>query len=138
MKFQGKYMAGRVLLIIFGLVSLTLPLAGLLGCGPGQVTEKIDLPSTPVLSIRSNWAVVSSPFLRLREEPLARSGVLAHIRRGAVLEVLSRTDQKEVLEDASSYWYQVSYEGLRGWVFGAFLEILDSKAKAETRASQQQ
>lgn len=111
-------------------------LGTLLGCGPRPAAEKIDLPPTPVLSIRSSWAVVTAPFLRLRQEPLAASGVLAHVRRGAVLEVLSRTDQKEVLEDASSYWYQVSYAGLRGWVFGAFLEIVDSKIKAETLAAE--
>jgi hypothetical protein len=91
-----------------------------------------------VLSIRSNWAVVNSPFLRLRQEPLAGSKVLAHVRRATVLEVLSRTERKEVLEDASSYWYQVSYAGLRGWAFGAFLEIVDSKAKAEALAAQLQ
>lgn len=128
-------MSLRALPIVLGLATA---LVGLLGCGPRPAVEKIDLPPTPVLSIRSNWAVVNSPFLRLRQEPLARSGVLAHIRRGAVLEVLSRTEQKEVLEDASAYWYQVSYAGLRGWVFGASLEIVDSKAKAEALASQLQ
>jgi hypothetical protein len=135
MKFQGKTMPFREFLIILG---LTFALAGLLGCGPRPAAERIDLPPTPVLSIRTNWAVVNSPFLRLRQEPLAGSGVLAHIRRGAVLEVLSRTDQKEIIEDASAYWYQVSYAGLRGWVFGAFLEIVDSKAKAEALAAQLQ
>jgi hypothetical protein len=89
-----------------------------------------------VLSIRSTWAVVTSPFLRVREEPLAEAQVLAHIRRGAVLEILSRTERKEQIEDATSYWYQVSYEGLRGWVFGAFLEVVDSKLKAESLAAQ--
>jgi len=120
---------------LLALCGLTFLLAGLLGCGPRQVTERIDLPPTPVLSIRSNWAVVNSPFLRLRQEPLAGSKVLAHVRRGTVLEVLSRTERKEVLEDASSYWYQVSYAGLRGWAFGAFMEIVDSKAKAEALAA---
>ncbi len=134
MKFQGKTMPIRVLLAFV----LVFPLAVILGCGPRQVSEKIDLPPTPVLSIRSNWAVVNSAFLRLRQEPLSGSKVLAHIRRGSVLEVLSRTERKEVLEDASSYWYQVSYAGLRGWVFGALLEIVDSKAKAEALAAQLQ
>lgn len=111
---------------------LLLPLAS---CGRRQPVERIVLPPTPVLSIRSTWAVVTSPFLRLRSEPLADASVLAHIRRGSVLEVLSRTDRREELEQSSSYWYQVSYEGVRGWVFGAFLEIVDSKARAESMAA---
>lgn len=121
----------KIVLLALGCL---LPL--LSACGRRQVVERIELPPTPVLSIRSTWAVVTSPFLRVRAEPLAKSPVLAHIRRGSVLEVLSRTERKEELEDASSYWYQVSYEGLRGWVFGSFLEIVDSKARAENLAAQ--
>lgn len=118
------------------LLPLYVTLAAFLMGGCGQkVVERIDLPPTPVLSIRSTWAVVSSPFLRVREEPLAKSRILAHLRKGTVLEILSRTEKKEVLEDATSYWYQVSFEGLRGWVFGAFLEIVDSKSKAESLAA---
>ena len=119
--------------LFLGCLLLLLPLAS---CGRRPAAERIELPPTPVLSIRSTWAVVISPFLRVRDEPLAKAAVLAHIRRGAVLEVLSRTDRKEELEEASSYWYQVSYEGLRGWVFGAFLEIVDSRARAESLAAE--
>ncbi len=118
------------------LLGCLLVLLSAAACGRQPVTERIDLPPTPVLSIRSTWAVVTSPFLRVRDEPLAKARVLAHIRRGAVLEVLSRTERKEEQEEATSYWYQVSYEGLRGWVFGAFLEIADSKARAESLAAQ--
>ncbi len=118
------------------LALVPLALLPLASCGRRQQVERIDLPPTPVLSIRSTWAVVTSPFLRLRSEPLADASVLAHIRRGAVLEVLSRTDRREELEQASSYWYQVSYEGVRGWVFGAFLEIVDSKPRAESLAAE--
>jgi hypothetical protein len=120
---------------LLALASLLL-LLPITACGRRPVVERIELPPTPVLSIRSTWAVVTSPFLRVRAEPLANSPVLAHIRRGAVLEVLSRTEREEDLEDTRSYWYQVSYEGLRGWVFGAFLEIVDSKARAEHLAAE--
>jgi hypothetical protein len=123
----------KSLLFLGCLLLLLTPLGS---CARRQAPERIELPPTPVLSVRSTWAVVTSPFLRVRDEPLAKAAVLAHIRRGAVLEVLSRTDRKEELEQASSYWYQVSYEGLRGWVFGAFLEIADSKARAESLAAE--
>ena len=116
------------------LLACLLPL--LSACGRRPAVERIELPSTPVLSIRSTWAVVTSPFLRLRDEPLANAAVLAHIRRGSVLEVLSRTDRREEQEQTISYWYQVSYEGLRGWVFGAFLEIVDSRPRAESLAAE--
>jgi hypothetical protein len=121
-------------LLFAGLLAATL--LALAACGRRAEVERIELPPTSVLSIRSTWAVVTSSFLRIRDEPRAAAPVLAHIRRGAVVEILSRTERKEELEDASSYWYQVSYGGLRGWVFGAFLEVFDSKAKAESVAAQ--
>jgi hypothetical protein len=93
--------------------------------------EQIDLPPTPVLTLSTDWAVVRSPFLRLRAEPLQKAKITAHLRRGSVLEIISRTEAKDTIEEQSAYWYQVNYGGLRGWVFGAFLEVLDSKSQAE-------
>ena len=123
-------------LVLAGRLLAASVLLALAACGGRPPAERIDLPPTSVLSIRSTWAVVTSPFLRVRGEPRAEAPVLTHIRRGAVVEVLSRTERKEELDEASNYWYQVSYGGLRGWVFGAFLEVLDSRAKAESMAAQ--
>lgn len=106
------------------------------GCVKKAEEEKILLPPTPVLSIRSNWAVVTSTFLRIREEPFSDAKILTHLRKGYILEILSRTQKKESVEDQISYWYRVSFEGLRGWVFGAYLEILDSRTQAESFAAE--
>ena len=109
---------------------LVLVLSTPIACRREPEPETIELPATPVLSIRANWGVVTSPFLRIREEPLQNAEILAHLRKGSVLEISNRTENKEILEDVAGYWYQVNYEGLRGWVFGAYVEIFDSSAKA--------
>jgi hypothetical protein len=103
----------------------------LISCVKEQPLERIDLPATPVLTLTTNWGVIRSPFLRMREEPLQKAKITAHLRRGSVLEIISKTEAKETIDEESSYWYQVNYGGLRGWVFGAFLEVLDSKSEAE-------
>ena len=105
-----------------------------LSCRREAPVESILVPPTPVLSVRSSWGVVTSPFLRIREEPYQRAKILAHLRKGSVLEIISYTEEKVVIEDEFAYWYQVSHEGLRGWVFGAYLEILDSSIKARVFA----
>ena len=115
------------------LFSVTISIALLtimVSCQRQVEPEKITLPPTPVLSIRSSWAVVKSPFLRVREEPFADAKIHTHVRQGAVLEIISRTERKEMVENDSSYWYNINYEGLRGWVFGSYIEVLDSKSKA--------
>jgi hypothetical protein len=127
---ESRRAAGRgVLLTALSVLSLLL-----FACQREKPVERIDLPPTPVLSVRSNWGVVRAPFLRLREQPLEKATILAHVRQGAVLEIISHTEEKETIEGESAYWYQVTYEGLRGWVFGVFLEVVETKAEAESLA----
>jgi len=111
------------------LAALLLTAVG--SCRREAPVERVELPATPVLTLRSSWGVVRAPFLRLRQEPLEGSAILAHVRRGEVLEIISRTEIKETLDGETAYWYLVSYGGLRGWVFGAFLEVLDSRSRAD-------
>jgi uncharacterized protein YgiM (DUF1202 family) len=95
----------------------------------------VTLPPTPVLSIRSTWAVVKSPLLRVREEPSSQATVLSHVRLGAVMEVLTRADKEQTVENESAYWYRIDYQGLKGWVFGSYIEVFDSRSKADKFSS---
>jgi uncharacterized protein YgiM (DUF1202 family) len=77
---------------------------------------------------------VKSPLLRVRQEPSNQATVLSHIRLGAIVEVLTKSDKEESLENESGFWYRIDYQGLKGWVFGTYIEIFDSRAKAENYA----
>lgn len=112
-----------------------LALAVLGGCGRSGSSERVTLPPTPVLSIRSTWAVVRSPLLRVREEPSSQATVLSHIRMGAVMEVLTRADKEDTVENESAFWYRIDYQGLKGWVFGSYIELFDSRSKADKFSS---
>ena len=125
---------GKTIGRVFALFSLSLLALPILSCGRGGSFERVNLPPTPVLSIRSTWAVVTSPLLRIREEPSNKSSVLSHIRMGAVIEVIAKSDREDTLENEVSFWYRVNYEGLKGWVFGSYIEIFDSRTKAEKYA----
>jgi len=106
----------------------------LAGCGGEGKERELELPSTTVLSVGSRWAVVNTNYLRLREKPLKDANVLDGLTKGTVVEVLASTETEETIENATSYWYRISLEGLKGWVFGAYLEILDSRSRAEDLA----
>jgi hypothetical protein len=116
------------------IAALVLPLI-LASCGRSAGSERVVLPPTPVLSIRSTWAVVKSPLLRVREQPSNQATVLSHIRLGAVMEVLTKSDKEDSVEDESSFWYRIDYQGLKGWVFGTYIEIFDSRSKADKFAA---
>ena len=106
-------------------------LALLAACGRSGSSERVTLPPTPVLSIRSTWAVVKSPLLRVRDSAGNQGTVLSHIRMGAVMEVLTRSDKEDTVESETAYWYRIDYQGLKGWVFGSYIEMFDTRAKAD-------
>jgi uncharacterized protein YgiM (DUF1202 family) len=128
---SGSHRRGPVL----GVAVIVLAVVALGSCGRSGATERVSLPPTPVLSIRSTWAVVKSPLLRVREEPTNQSVVLSHIRMGAVIEVLTKSDKEETVENEPAFWYRIDYQGLKGWVFGTYIEIFDSRSKADQYAA---
>jgi uncharacterized protein YgiM (DUF1202 family) len=116
-------------------VAVILLVLSMVACNRSSGTEQVILPPTPVLSIRSTWAVVKSPLLRVRDQPSGQATVLVHIRMGAVVEVIGKSDKEETVENDTSFWYRVNYDGLKGWVFGSYISIFDTRAKADTFAA---
>ena len=45
------------------------------GCGEGERVDQVELPTTPVLSFRAGWAVVSVTYARVLESPSSRTAV---------------------------------------------------------------
>jgi hypothetical protein len=106
-----------------------------IACSREGRIERVEFPATPVLSVRSTWAVVVSPLLRVREQPDNRSTVLQHLRQGVVVEVIGTSDREDEIEGQQGFWYRINYEGLKGWVFGPYLVMFDSRAAAEAEAA---
>jgi hypothetical protein len=131
MKINNKLQKYIIILLI--ITALTAVLGG---CMKGEEIPEINLPSTSVLSIQSTWAVVTSTHLRLRENPSTESSAVATLWKGNVLEILTRSDKKEIVEDERDFWYQIKFGGLTGWVFGAYLDVHSSREKAEEAAQE--
>jgi hypothetical protein len=134
---RTKHRGGRALHpVCAGCAALFLCLsAG--SCGREGRIGRVDFPTTPVLSVRSTWAVVISPLLRVRVQPDSRSTVLQHIRQGVVVEVIGKGDREDEIEGQQDYWYRINYDGLKGWVFGPYLVLADSRAAADAEAARQ-
>ena len=78
--------------------------------------------------------MVANNYLRMRTRPSRDSEVLAGLTKGTILKILSSTDKEETIDTETAYWFRIDMEGLRGWVFGAYIDIVDSKAKADELA----
>jgi cytochrome b len=106
----------------------------LAGCGKDEPLISLDMPTTPVLAVRANWGVVASPYLRVRAKPQSNAEVVAHLSNSAIVEVLAKTSYPEVVEGKSDFWYEIASDGIRGWVFGSYLEFHNSRQDAERAA----
>lgn len=116
-----------------GLLSIwfILLMSPFLSCKKEEAPLAVEMPPTPVLTVRANWGVVTSPYLRVRRQPKTDGEVVAHLRNSSVAEILAKTTYPETVEGQTDYWYEISSDGLRGWVFGSYLDFYDSKSKAE-------
>ena len=54
---------------------------------------------------------------------------------GAVVEVIGKSDKEDTMENEVAYWYRVNYEGLKGWVFGSYVSVFDSRSRADEFAA---
>jgi hypothetical protein len=106
-------------------------------CGRREEPELV-LPPTPVLSVGSEWAVVTSNYLRMRARPSLEAPVVDGLTRGTVVEILGVTERKQTIESATDYWYRINLDGYKGWAFGAYLERMDSRSKAEAYSAELQ
>ena len=125
MRTKKRFLPVPVILFLFGI---------LVGCTGKDEETVLQLPSTSVLAIRSNWGVVESNYLRMRINPSKNAEVVDGLIKGTVVKVISSTDREETIEDETAYWYRIDLDGLKGWVFGAYLAILDSRAQADELA----
>ncbi|MFO7849450.1 MAG: SH3 domain-containing protein [Spirochaetia bacterium] len=125
----------------FFLLFIILAFSGIIvSCGSKESKEiSIELPPTQILSVRSNWAVITGSHLRLREQPSTDSRAVTTLWRGNVLEIISREDLKVQVEGIEDYWYQVAYDGLQGWVFGGYIDLHETEenARQASRALQE-
>jgi uncharacterized protein YgiM (DUF1202 family) len=107
-------------------------------CGEDKTAQHISLPSTPILSSHSHWAVVKTDYLRIRVKPTVDAEMLSSTGMGAVVRIISQTENKELVGQEKDYWYQIEDQGIRGWVFGAHLDFFSSKSEALNHAKELQ
>ncbi len=103
---------------------------GLAACSQSLQESRVNLPVTPVISVRPRWAVAADLYIRVRAEPTLDSAIRGHLRRGDVAEIVTIRAVTNDDEGALSTWYQVEAPGLRGWAVASNLHFYASRARA--------
>ena len=94
------------------LIMILLPWIGI-GCDSDREAVRIEN--------QDFRKVTASSGLVLREEPNTTSTKLALIPLGTEVQVLEEKAEKVQIGDTSGRWVRVNHNGIRGWVFGAYL-----------------
>ena len=86
-----------------------------------SVKTNSDAPVTPVLTTppvsavtKTVGTITASPALNLRKTAVTTSAVLAAIPKNTQVAIISKN---------ASNWYNVTYNGQTGWVFGQYLSV---------------
>ena len=134
---KGSIFFGKNAVSVLFFTSVCAVFLLLAGCQKEISLNTLDMPTTPVLAVRANWGVVSSPYLRVRSRPQPGAEVVAHLRNTSIVEILAKTTYTETVEGQADYWYEIASDGIRGWVFGSYLEFHSSRQEAEIASSQE-
>jgi uncharacterized protein YgiM (DUF1202 family) len=67
--------------------------------------------------------VTADKGLTMREEPGVSSKAIVVIPNGSDVKIIQKGDKEETIGDKTSPWFQVEWNGKKGWVFGGFLSI---------------
>jgi hypothetical protein len=111
-----------------------LAVLALASCSGSNPYSGLKLPPTPVLTIQTYSGVVDFAYIRVRTEPLPDAPLVTMLRAGAILEIVTSSSNEETIEGKTDRWYQIQFQGRRGWVFGSYLKVFDSLDKARNAA----
>ena len=103
-------------------------------CGSHSPYEGLKLPPTPVLTVQTYYGVVDFAYIRVRDDARSDGALVTMLRGGTIVEIVTSSSNEETIEGKTNRWYQISFQGRRGWVFGSYLKIFDSLDKARNAA----
>lgn len=108
-----------------------LALVVLASCSRPESPKPIDLPSTPLLSVRAHWGVAKIAYVRVFAQAEAHGVVQFLLRAGDIVDISAKTGYTDEVRGQRDYWYHVIFENRDGWVFGDGLDLYDSRERAE-------
>ena len=118
-------------LLVLGALFLALG-----ACSRVSEETRVDLPVTPVISARPQWAVAADVYVQIRAEPSIDSPIEGHLRTGDVVEIISISTKSIDGARGRDTWYEVAGAEIHGWTLGSSLEFYESRTRARNAAEQ--
>jgi hypothetical protein len=71
----------------------------------------------------SGSGVVNVDRLRFRADNDLHAKTLRYLDKGTIVSVISKDEIPVKIGEMEDYWFQIEYDGIKGWVFGYFLDL---------------
>jgi Bacterial SH3 domain len=81
-----------------------------------------------------SFGVITVNRLRMRSDNDIHSKTIMYLDKGEIVTVLKKNGEKVKVGEVEDYWYQIEYNGTKGWIFGYFFDIYQSPEDAKTSA----
>jgi hypothetical protein len=96
----------------------------------------VQLPVTKTPESINEWAVLKLQNNRMREEPTEEGKAVTYIPLGKIVKVLKKDKNLTKFENNENYWFFVDYNGEKGWLFGAYIDIYNDYNGAFKRSEE--
>lgn len=84
----------------------------------------------------NQWAITRFDSLKLRDFPEEEAKIINYLPLASVVEVIKKDNKLSKFTNITDYWYLVDYKGERGWIFGYYLEILNTYEESVKRSEE--
>ncbi len=85
------------------------------------LTLSLILGHTAYSLKRGDTAKITTNRVKLRTSPILRSKVILRLGAGDLVAVMRIGKKQTIRRYGTHRWYQVSFKGKKGWVYGAYL-----------------
>ena len=88
--------------------------------------------SASVSTIKNNLiGIVTTNRLRLRSSNDVYAKTIRYLDQGEMLNIIAKDEQRIRINNMEDYWYQVDFNGTKGWIFGYYLEVYNDYLQAQ-------
>ncbi|OHD12602.1 MAG: hypothetical protein A2086_05725 [Spirochaetes bacterium GWD1_27_9] len=75
------------------------------------------------LKTTTKVGVVNVDRLRLRQDNDLHSKTLRYLDKGEIVKIIGKNNERIKIDEMEDYWYEVEYNGVKGWLYGYFIDI---------------
>jgi hypothetical protein len=95
----------------------------LLNCKKPEINIETVPPSQSIG--RTYNGIVNDDAVRIRAEPSLEGAIAGRLDQGMSVEVHGRSQDRMFLDGYDSYWLKISKDNIEGWVYGAYINLVD-------------